>query len=404
VQLNHLNGPSPTFPSWAYGPPIRLVCTGALLLLILLPLLGFPARAQTSRKRNVLILSEVGLSHSLTTLIMEQIVSGVEEMPNRHVELYSESLDLSSFPLKPSSDETRAWIDKKYGSYKLEVVVAVGPGAIDFLSRYTQSLFLDVPIVICGASPAQLSNPKLDSRFTGTWMELEPRKTLELALRLFPDTRHVFVVGGSSSFDKVAISLTKSAVTSVASKAEIRYLTDMEMGKLLQQLRELPSHSVELYTSFFEDSTGNKFLNSTRALPAIAAASNAPDFGMSDTYIGHGIVGGYVMPFENKERLPLRSCQSYSMEKNHRKFRFRPSLVSTCSTGANCKLGTSPKVSSPREVSSCFANPAFGSVTNGHGALYWRLSLVSPLWWPTSSTAESNSRLPVIGKCSSAVC
>jgi signal transduction histidine kinase len=282
---------------------IKLSFLSALLLLILSPLLGSPATAQTSRKKNVLILSEVGLSHSLTMVIMQQIVNGVEETSNRHVEFYSESLDLSSFPLQPSGDEARAWIDKKYGSDKLDVVVALGPGAIDFLSKYTQSLFLEVPIVVCGASPAQLSNPRLDSRFTGTWLELEPRKTLELALRLFPDTRHVFVVGGSSAFDKVAVSLTKSAFASVGSKAEIRYLTDMEIGKLMEQLEKLPAHSIELYTSFFEDATGNKFLNATKALPAITAASNAPDFGMSDIYIGHGIVGGYVMPFEEQGKI-----------------------------------------------------------------------------------------------------
>ena len=100
----------------------------------------------------MLILSDVGMSHSFTVEVMQQIVTGVEETPNRHVEFYSESLD-SSFPLKPSREEARAWIAKKYGDDKLDVVVAVGPGAIDFLSKYTQSLFLDVPIVVCGASP-----------------------------------------------------------------------------------------------------------------------------------------------------------------------------------------------------------------------------------------------------------
>jgi signal transduction histidine kinase len=242
----------------------------------------------------------------LTSEITEQVVSGVQEKPNRHVEFFSESLDLSSFPIRPSREEARAWIDKKYGSYKLAVIVAVGPGAIDFLFKYTQSIFLDVPIVICGASADELGNPRLDSRFTGTWMKLEPQKTLEVAFRLFPDTRHVFVVGGNSPFDKVAISLTKSAFTSFKTKAEILYLTDMEMDELLKRLMKLPSNSIELYTSFVRDAAGNKFADTTKVLPEITAASNAPDFGMSDTYIGHGIVGGYVMPFEEQAKITAK--------------------------------------------------------------------------------------------------
>jgi signal transduction histidine kinase len=259
--------------------------------------------AQTPLKKNVLILTEVGLSHSMTAGMTQQIVSGVQETRDRHVEFYSESLDLSSFASRPSIEEARAWIDKKYGSQKLDVVVAVGPGAIDFLSKNTQSLFLDVPIVISGSSADQLRDPRLDSRFTGTWVKFEPRKTLQAALRLFPDTRHVYVVAGSSNFDQVATSLTKSELRAFDTKAEILYLTGMEMAGLLERLHNLPNNSIVLYLSFFQDSAGNKFLNATKALPAVTAASNAPDFGMSDTYIGQGIVGGYVMPFERQGKI-----------------------------------------------------------------------------------------------------
>ncbi len=300
MHLNHLKAQPRPLNTRVFRS-VRMVCI-ALLLLLPLSLRSFLS-AQTSSKKNVLILSEVGLSHALTSLITQEVVSGVQETPNRHVEFYSESLDLTSFPIRPSREDARAWIDKKYGSHKLDAVVAVGPGAIDFLSKYTQSIFLDVPIVISGASAGQVANPRLDSRFTGTWMKLEPRKTLEVALRLFPDTRHVFVVGGSSAFDKAAMSVTKSVFNSFDKNIEIVYLTGKEMPALLEQLRELPAHSIELYTSFFADSAGNKFVNATKALPEIAAASNAPDFGMSDTYLGHGIVGGYVMPFEKQGKI-----------------------------------------------------------------------------------------------------
>ena len=259
--------------------------------------------AQAPAKRNVLIISDVGMSHSLTAAVTQRIVAGVGETPDRHVEFYTESLDLQAFPGRPSRGDAQEWLAKKYGNHTLDVIVAVGPGAIEFLSSDARALFPDVPIVICGSASNQVSNPKLDARFTGTWVKLEPEKTLELALHLFPDTRHVFVVGGSSDFDKVATSLTKKALSPIKTKSEIVYLTDMEMNRLLEHLQTLPDHSIELYISFFQDSAGNKFLNSTEALPMIASASNAADFGMSDTYIGHGIVGGYVLPFERQAKL-----------------------------------------------------------------------------------------------------
>ena len=285
----------------------RLVFGSASLMLSLVSFFGSgPTSAQAPLKRNVLILSDVGMSHSLTSEITQQIVAGVRETPDRHVEFYSESLDLQAFPGALSREDVRKWLAKKYGEHRLDAVVAVGPGAIEFLSNDAPALFREVPVVICGSAPDQASNPKLDGRFTGTWVKLEPQKTLELALHLFPDTRHVFVVGGSSDFDKVLMSLTKKALRSVETKSDIVYLTDMEMNSLLEQLRNLPDHSIELYTSFFQDSAKNRFLNATKALPMIAAASNGPDFGMSDMYLGHGIVGGYVLPFEKQAKITAR--------------------------------------------------------------------------------------------------
>jgi signal transduction histidine kinase/ABC-type uncharacterized transport system substrate-binding protein len=282
---------------------VRLLRASLLLALLFFVPLSEPTSAQAPAKRNVLILSDVGMSHSLTAAVTQQIVAGVRETPDRHVEFYSESLDLQAFPGRPSRGDAQEWLAKKYGDHTLDVIVAVGPGAIEFLSSDAQALFPEVPIVICGSASDQASNPNLDARFTGTWVKLEPEKTLELALHLFPDTRHVFVVGGSSDFDKVATSLTKKALSPIKTKSEIVYLTDMKMNRLLERLRTLPDHSIELYTSFFQDSAGNKFLNSTAALPMIASASSGPDFGMSDTYIGHGIVGGFVLPFERQAKI-----------------------------------------------------------------------------------------------------
>jgi len=294
-----------SLPSQAKRLSLRRLAFGSASLMLSLVFFFWsgPTAAQAPLARDVLILSDVGMSHSLTAEVTQQIVAGVRETPERHIEFYSESLDLQAFPGTPSPEDARDWLAKKYGDHKLDVVVAVGPGAIEFLSDDAQTLFRDVPIVICGSSSDQASNPKLDARFTGTWVKLEPEQTLELALHLFPDTRQVIVVGGSSDFDKVVMSLTKKALSSVKTKSEITYLTDMEMNKLLEKLRNLPEHSIELYTSFFRDSAGNKFLNASKALPMVAAASNGPDFGMSDTYIGQGIVGGYVLPFGKQAKI-----------------------------------------------------------------------------------------------------
>src|SRR6201997_336639 len=202
------------------GSPTKSIFVPLLSLFVFLTVVSIPIPAQVPPDKHVLIINEVGLSHSLTEFITQQIVEGVQETQNLHVEFHSENLDLISSPDRPSRAEIRDWLVKKYGAFKLDVVVAVGPDSINFLSNYTQSMFLNVPIVICG-SPAEFAgSPRLDSRFTGTWIKYEPSKTIEAALRLFPETRHVVIVGGTSAFDRTAVSITKADIAPLASKLD----------------------------------------------------------------------------------------------------------------------------------------------------------------------------------------
>jgi signal transduction histidine kinase len=297
--------------SWLPSQSKRLVGNARrislLLVLISSHLVGGPSgSAQIPAKKNVLILNEVGPSHALTKLVAQELFTGVPDTPGRHVEFYSESFDMLSFPDSLSASELHESLVKQYGRQKFDVVVAVGPDAIKFLGEHAQSLFVDVPIVICGSSADQAGHPKLGSRFTGTWQKLEPTKTLEVALRLFPDARHVFVVGGTSAFDRTVMSFTKNSMSSFAANVDIAYLTDMAMGELLQKLQNLPEHSVVFYVSLFQDSAGHSFLNATKALPMVASAENGPVFGMSDTYLGHGIVGGDLMNFQEQGKVTAR--------------------------------------------------------------------------------------------------
>src|SRR5580704_5906857 len=267
---------------------------------------GSSASAQMPARKTVLIINEVGLTHALTVTMTQQIIAGVRDTPGRQVEFFSENLDLLSFPDRPSLSEQRDSLITQYGHQKLDAIVAIGPDTIRFLSSYADTLFLGVPTVICGSSADQAGDPHLDSRFTGTWQKREPGKTFDAALRLFPNTRHVFVVGGSSAYDRVVIAFTREFFKSSQTRVEFSYLTDMEMENLLEQLRNLPENSIVFYTSFLQDSVGNKFLNATKALPMVASAANAPIFGMSDTYLGHGIVGGDLMNFQEQGKVTAR--------------------------------------------------------------------------------------------------
>jgi len=276
-----------------------------LILAISILLISSSAVAQYPLRKNVLIINQVGLSHRIYALITEEIQSRLTGNQDYQIEFYSDSLDSMTLTDEASQRDIQIRLANKYRNLKLDAIVAIGPDPIRFLSG-SSTLFPDIPIVFCGGIRELVGQNKLDSRFTGSWLKLEPAKTIEAALSLLPETKHVIVVGGTSDFDRALITLTREGLRSCKAKLDFTYLTDLEMNSLLERLRRLPDHTIVLYTSFFRDAAGIQFVNATKALPLIAEASNAPVFGMSDTYMGHGIVGGYVLSYAEQGKIAAR--------------------------------------------------------------------------------------------------
>ena len=69
------------------------------------------------------------------------------------------------------------------------------------------------------------------------------------------------------------------------------------MPTLLDRLRHLPQHSIVFYTSLSVDAKEQSFINATQSVPMVAQAANAPVYGMADTFIGQGVVGGFVSSY-----------------------------------------------------------------------------------------------------------
>jgi len=260
------------------------------------------AKAQTPVQKNVLIINEVGLAHPASSLVTEQLMSRLAADHRFQTEFYVESLDSPIFSSDNPQGEIEARLLQKYEDRKIDVIVAMGPAPIALLSRVSDTFLPEVPVVFCGSTQIQAGNPKLGPRFTGSWMSLDAAKTLEASMRLLPELHNVVVVSGSSQFDKATLTLTKQSLAAHPLPLNFIYLSDLDMSSLLERLRYLPKGSVVLYLSFFRDAAGSQFVNATTALPLVSETANAPVFGISDTYLGHGIVGGHVVSFSQQAK------------------------------------------------------------------------------------------------------
>jgi signal transduction histidine kinase/ABC-type uncharacterized transport system substrate-binding protein len=260
------------------------------------------ASGQTPAQKDVLIINEVGLAHPASALVMEQVMASVSADPRYQTEFYVESLDSPLVSNEALRRESEARLLEKYAARKVDVIVAMGPAPIRLLAQHS-NFQPEVPIVFCGGTREQAGDVTLSSRFTGSWLKPDVGKTVEAAMLLMPDLRHLFVISGSSQFDKTALKTVKSNLEEHPFPLEITYLTDLDMSSLLERLRHLPPQSAVLFVSFFRDASGRQFVNATTALPLVSKAASAPVFGVSDRYLEHGSVGGYVLSYADQGKI-----------------------------------------------------------------------------------------------------
>ena len=193
----------------------------------------------------------------------------------------------------PGTTPLADYYRRKYAGKNLDLIVAVMEPSLDFLIRYGEALFPGVPIVFCGVDASTIEGKKLRPNITGVLVKRAFSPTLQVALRLQPDTRNVFVVGGASRFDRYLENFARRDLKPFEDQVAITYLAGLPMDALSKAVSTLPPHSVILYTTLFADGAGLGFVPH-EALASIATAANAPVYVALDQYVGTGAVGGNV--------------------------------------------------------------------------------------------------------------
>jgi hypothetical protein len=143
------------------------------------------------------------------------------ESENRDgVEVFTEFLDADRFPGPAHQARMESLLRDKYASTPIDLAIAIGPQALDFLSQRRQSLFPGTPLIFAGISETGIEQHGVPPHSTGVVSRFDPVRTLELALRLQLDARQVVVVTGASTFDQEwdAWATEELAPTPIASR------------------------------------------------------------------------------------------------------------------------------------------------------------------------------------------
>lgn len=222
----------------------------AVLTLISLTLLSaLPLAADRESKAVLTIYSDERLMPA--NQVIDAALRDTLGLQKHNLTYFSEFLDFTRFG-SPAYDKVASnFLRDKYALQPIDVIVAVGPLALQFLYCHQADLFPGVPVVLLGTNRGSLQSQKRLPNFLGVPTTIEPLPTIDLALRLQPDAREIVVVTGTSEFDRAWEVKLRAELPHRQASLTVRFLSGLALNDVLRELSRLSPKSIGYFAVIF---------------------------------------------------------------------------------------------------------------------------------------------------------
>lgn len=215
------------------------------------------------------------------------------------IEFLETPLEIARFetPLEegPFADYLRALVANR----KLDLVVTIGAPAAEFVSRHRP--FPDVPTLIAGLERRQVQALSLQPNDVVVAAVYEPQRNLDDVLRLFPGTTRMAVVLGASPLERFWRGELERELAPFVAREDFEWWDGLPLTEMRRRAALLVPGSVILYGSLKVDAAGLPH-EEEEGLEALRAVAKVPIFGAFTEQLGHGIVGGPLVPVSREAR------------------------------------------------------------------------------------------------------
>ena len=270
----------------------------SILTILALMLLGsgsiFCAQPEETEPKRVLVIYSYHEGLLWERLIDDSFRATLAANFTEPIDVNIEHTDRVSYPENEYLLKLVDLYERKYSDPKMDLVIGIDDEATEILLKYGEELFSGVPMVFVTAERKDLQRDSLKPNMTSLVWELDIEGTVELIQKILPETKHLFIISGSSPSDQAVNGLTRKVLGGHTNRLDVNYLTGLTIEDLLQRVSQLPENSAVIYLVFSQD-PGGKSLVPRDILSVISEKANAPMFGIVGTYRGQGIVGGKLL-------------------------------------------------------------------------------------------------------------
>jgi PAS domain S-box-containing protein len=251
-------------------------------------LVGLLALSAVADSQEVLLLQPVERNAPEHGAVAAAIRSGLANASVDVTQVYSEFVD-PDFRQPRDRDVFAQYLQAKYVDAGIDVVIALSDEAVQIVAEH-RDIASGAPLVFATRHPEV---PSAIPQSAAVVVPFRPARTVELALRLQPQLAHLYVVSDTSQPDAADLLAFTAALSGYASRLDIQYWLGVPRDELLARVARLPTNSAVLYASLGSSSAMGQAPVAELAR-LLAERANAPVYGLHDSFVGQGLLGGYL--------------------------------------------------------------------------------------------------------------
>ncbi len=264
-----------------------------------------PAEAAIQQRANVLVLHSYSLDYQWTRSEQEGI-DAVFGPLDRDYRLRVEYLDSAHNPQLLSGTLLIDILRAKFRGHTFRAVITTDNSAFDFARDHRAELFPGVPIVFTGVNGWDESMLRGQTGIAGVAEDNDFLGTFEVALRLFPGTRHIVLPGMA---DDPSFRGNRALVLRILPRfheahraVAVEFPEYPDVDAAIEAVRQLPPDAVVMVIANMRTRDG-KGIDSQRVAELVSEAAPVPLFTAWDFMLGRGALGGSVTSGVEQGRL-----------------------------------------------------------------------------------------------------
>jgi PAS domain S-box-containing protein len=261
---------------------------------ILFSLLFFTTFLYSNNTKEVLLIHSYHKGYIWTNDISNAIEKEFSNYKN--IELNTVYMDTKRVSSQKYLDSLVDLYKEQFKNRNFDLILVSDNNAFDFIIKYHEQLFKDVPVLFCGINnfdKALLDENNIKEYMSGVVEQVDLEKNLELISDLHPDLENLIIINDRSSTGLAVKRDLRNLIEKYNKKFNIQYIDNMEISALKSKVANLGENDVILFVLLFKDTTG-KYFTYKQGFKQIKEVSKVPIYGLWDFYMDYGIVGGLL--------------------------------------------------------------------------------------------------------------